>query len=302
MSVSHNETTKPQGWRIWWLAARPRTLPAAIVPVLVGSAIAIRNGQFQLLPFLAAFLASLLIQIGTNYANDLFDHLKGADHQRQGPTRAVQSGLVTPSQMRNAVILVFGVAALLGLSLIYVGGWPIAVIGALSILAGIAYTGGPYPLAYHGLGDLFAFLFFGVIAVTGTAYIFTHEFTGLALIASLPVALLVTAIIVVNNLRDIPTDTAVGKRTFAVMLGDRRTRYEYTLCLLGAYLFPIGLAALAGSIGWWWLPFLTLPLAFQLVRTVLHGQAGPALNKTLGQTAQLHLWFGIALSLSILLS
>lgn len=291
-----------QGWKIWWLAARPRTLPAAIVPVLVGSAIAARAGQFQALPFLAALLASLLIQIGTNYANDLFDYLKGADRQRQGPLRAVQSGLVTPRQMRHAVIVVFGSAALLGVYLIFVGGWPIALIGVLSILAGIAYTGGPYPLAYHGLGDLFAFLFFGVIAVMGTAYIFLHEFTAQAFIASLPVALLVTAIIVVNNLRDIPTDAAAGKRTFAVMIGDRNTRLEYTICVLGAYVFPIVLAALTRSIGWWWLPFLTLPLAIQLIRAVLQGLAGPGLNRILGKTAQLHLWFGVALSISILLS
>jgi 1,4-dihydroxy-2-naphthoate octaprenyltransferase len=272
------------------------------VPVLVGSAIAARAGQFQALPFLAALLASLLIQIGTNYANDLFDYLKGADRQRQGPTRAVQSGLVTPQQMRNAVIIVFGSAALLGTYLIFVGGWPIALIGVMSILAGIAYTGGPYPLAYHGLGDLFAFLFFGVIGVMGTAYIFTHEFTAQVFIVSLPVALLVTAIIVVNNLRDIPTDAAVGKRTFAVMIGDRNTRYEYTICVLGVYVVPIVLVALAKLIGWWWLPFLTLPLAIQLVRAVLRGLSGPGLNRILGKTAQLHLWFGLALSISILLS
>lgn len=300
--MSHSETQKPQGWKIWWLAARPRTWPAAIVPVLVGSAIAARAGQFQVLPFLAALLASLLIQIGTNYANDLFDYLKGADRHRQGPTRAVQSGLVTPRQMRNAVIIVFGLAALQGVYLIIVGGWPIALIGVMSILAGIAYTGGPYPLAYHGLGDVFAFLFFGVIAVMGTAYIFTHEFTALSFIASLPVALLVTAIIVINNLRDIPTDTAAGKRTFAVMIGDRNTRTEYTICVLGAFVFLIVLAALAGSIGWWWLPFFTLPLAIQLVRTVWLGLSGSGLNRVLGKTAQLHLWFGVALSISILLS
>ncbi len=300
--MSNSALAKPQGWKIWWLAARPRTLPASIVPVLVGSAIAARSGQFQALPFLAALLASLLIQIGTNYANDLFDYLKGADRQRQGPTRVVQNGLVTPSQMRHAVILVFGSAALLGVYLIFVGGWPIALIGLLSILAGIGYTGGPYPLAYHGLGDLFAFLFFGVIAVNGTAYIFTHQFTALAFIASLPVALLVTAIIIVNNLRDIPTDAAAGKRTFAVRIGDRNTRIEYTICVLGAYVIPIGLAALSSSIGGWWLPFFTLPRAIQLVRTVLQGQVGPSLNRTLGQTAQLHLWFGLALALSILIS
>jgi 1,4-dihydroxy-2-naphthoate octaprenyltransferase len=300
--VSHKRIPQPQGWKIWWLAARPRTLPAAIVPVLVGSAIAARAGQFQIVPFLAALLASLLIQIGTNYANDLFDYLKGADRQRQGPTRVVQSGLVTPRQMRNAVIIVFGSAALLGVYLIIVGGWPIALIGVLSILAGIGYTGGPYPLAYHGLGDLFAFLFFGVIAVMGTSYIFLHEFTAQSFIASLPVALLVTAIIVVNNLRDIPSDAAVGKRTFAVMIGDRNTRLEYTICVLGAYVFPFVLAALAGSIGWWWLPFFTLPLAIQLIRTVVRGLSGPRLNRVLGKTAQLHLWFGVALAISILLS
>lgn len=305
--MSHNLATQPRGWRIWWLAARPRTLPAAVVPVLVGSAIgarelAARGGSFNWLVFAATLAVSLLLQIAANYANDLFDFLKGADHQRQGPLRVTQSRLVTPRQMSIALGLVIGLAAIIGVYLITVGGWPIALIGVLSIAGAVAYTAGPFPLAYHGLGDAAAFVFFGLVAVLGTTYLHARSLSGLALLAALPVALLVTAIIVVNNLRDIETDRAARKFTLAVRLGDGRTRLEYSALVAGAYVFPIGLMGLSGSIGWWWLPLLTLPIAIDLIKIIRGGQRGPALNQTLARTAQLHLYFGSLLAVGSVLS
>jgi len=300
--VSHNLATQPSGWRIWYLAARPRTLPAAIVPVLVGSAVAAHEGRVNPVVFAATLIVSLLLQIGANYANDLFDFLKGADHQRQGPLRVTQSRLVTPRQMTIALIIVFGTAALIGVYLALVGGWPIVIIGVVSMLAAIGYTAGPFPLAYRGLGDVAAFVFFGLVAVTGTTYLHLLTFSPWSLIAALPVALLVTAIIIVNNLRDIQTDRTAGKITLAVRIGDRATRIEYTLCLIAAYVIPIGLMAATGSIGWWWLAALTVPYAYTLIRTILNGQAGQALNQTLGRTAQLHLYFGVLFAMSWLLA
>lgn len=292
-----------RGWRVWWLAARPRTLPAAIVPVIVGSAAAARDGRLSWPVFAAALVASLLLQVAANYANDLFDYLKGADHQRHGPLRVTQSGLVTPRQMSLALSMVIGAAALLGLYLIGVGGWPIALIGLAAILGAIAYTAGPFPLAYHGLGDLAAFVFFGLVAVLGTAYLHAGAVSATAILAALPVALLVTAIIVVNNLRDIETDRQVRKLTLAVRIGDKNTRLEYSGLVLGAYLFPIGLSIITSIFpGWWWLPFITLPFAIDLVRTVRGGQRGPALNFTLARTAQLHLYFGVLLAAALVLS
>ena len=294
--------SQPSGWRIWYLAARPRTLPAAIVPVLVGSAVAVHEGRFNPIVFAATLIVSLLLQIGANYANDLFDFLKGADHQRQGPLRVTQSKLVTPRQMTVALIIVFGTAGLIGVYLALVGGWPIVIIGVVSMLAAIGYTAGPFPLAYRGLGDVAAFVFFGLVAVMGSTYLHLLTFSPWSLIAALPVALLVTAIIIVNNLRDIQTDRAAGKITLAVRIGDQATRIEYTMCLIAAYVVPIGLMAATGSIGWWWLAGLTVPFAYTLIRTILNGQARQALNQTLGHTAQLHLYFGILFAMSWLLA
>ena len=208
---------------MWLLAARPATLPAAVVPVLVGTAAALHGGvQLQVGPFVAALVAALLIQIGTNFANDVFDFRKGADTaERLGPPRVTQSGMVPPEQVLIATFVTFGLAALVGVYLVLVGGWPILVVGVLSILAGLAYTGGPWPIGYHSLGDLFVFIFFGVVAVVGSAYLQTLSITPLAVWASFPVGLLVTAILVVNNLRDIDTDRQVGKKTLAVRLGRR---------------------------------------------------------------------------------
>ncbi len=211
-------TRKPNPWL---LAARPKTLPASISPVLVGSALALREGQFDVAVFLATLAAAVLLQIGANYSNDVFDYLKGADKARVGPTRVTQSGMVTPRQMMIATGVVFGLAALLGLYLVSVGGWPILLIGLVSIVCAVAYTAGPFPLAYRGLGDVFAFVFFGVVAVMGAYFLQTQQFTWMSFIASLPNALFATCIIITNNLRDIDTDRAAGKHTLAVRIGER---------------------------------------------------------------------------------
>jgi 1,4-dihydroxy-2-naphthoate octaprenyltransferase len=277
----------------WLFAARPATLPAAIVPVVVGTAASGRGAHLRVSVFLAALAASILIQVGTNFSNDYFDYVRRADTEtRLGPRRLIQLGIATPRRVLTAGLLCFALAALLGLYLISVGGWPILVIGLVSILSGLAYTGGPWPLAYHGLGDLFCFVCFGVLAVTGSAYLQTGTFTGWALAAAMPVGFLVTAILVVNNLRDIPTDRQAGKRTLAVILGPRGARTEYALLVLGAYLAPpVMWLAGHGSIALL-LPWLSLPLAMRALRTVMV-QEGPPLNMALKATGRLHLVFGL---------
>lgn len=281
------------------LAARPQTLPAAVAPVVVGSAAAFAAGSFRWLPFLAALVGALLIQIGTNLANDYFDFRKGADTaERLGPVRVTQAGLLAPETVRNGMVVAFGAAALIGVYLIIVGGWPILVIGLLSIAAGVLYTGGPWPLGYNGLGDLFTFIFFGIVAVTATAYLHVGAVPPLAWAASIPVAMLVTAIIVVNNLRDIATDRAAGKRTLAVIIGARATRAEYVFFVIGAFLAPpiFWLGGLAGP--WVMLAWLAAPLAITPLRTMLTGE-GRALNPALKGTARLHLAFGLLLALGM---
>jgi 1,4-dihydroxy-2-naphthoate octaprenyltransferase len=294
------KASSPSIARSWLMAARPPTLPAAIVPVLVGTAAVFRLG-FRPLPFVAALLAAVLIQVGTNFANDYFDFRRGADTaDRLGPVRVTQSGLIAPEKVRRAMALVFGLAALIGVYLVVVGGWPILVIGMLSIAAGVLYTGGPYPLAYHGLGDLFVFIFFGLVAVCGTAYLHTGAVPAVAWFAALPVALIVTAIIVVNNLRDIDTDRLAHKHTLAVLLGRRATRAEYLLQIAGAYLLlPLGPLLGLTSV-WTLLPWLTLPLALSLVRTVWTTQGRP-LNRALAGTGRLHLLFGMLFAVGLLI-
>ncbi len=294
LSPSH-----PGRLRAWLLAARPQTLPAAVAPVVVGSAAAFAAGGFRWLPFLAALVGALLIQIGTNLANDYFDFRKGADTaERLGPVRVTQAGLLTPETVRTGMIVTFGAAALIGVYLIAVGGWPILVIGVLSIAAGVLYTGGPWPLGYHGLGDLFTFIFFGIVAVTATAYLHVGAVPLLAWAASIPVAMLVTAIIVVNNLRDIATDRAAGKRTLAVIIGARAARAEYALLVIGAFLAPplLWLSGLTGP--WVMLAWLSAPLAIAPMRTMLTGE-GRTLNPALKGTARLHLAFGLLLALGM---
>ncbi len=298
---STSTVTTPSGARAWLLAARPATLPAAVAPVLVGTAVAYRGGHFRALPFLATLVAAVLIQIGANFANDWFDFRKGADTDaRLGPVRVTQSGIFSERQITRATALAFGLAALVGLYLVIVGGWPILLVGLACIAAGIAYTGGPYPLGYHGLGDVFVFIFFGVVAVTGTYYVQANASSGTALAASVPMGLLITAILVVNNVRDIETDRVAGKRTMAVRIGRRATRAQYALCVLGSYLFP-PVMWLFGAASWlFWLPLLTLPVAVRLVRTVGTHTDGPTLNKSLKGTGLLQLVFGVLFAICLL--
>ena len=217
----------------WVLASRPKTLPAAFVPVLVGSSLAYNQGKFYPLYSLIALICSLLIQIGTNFTNDLYDHLKGADtEKRKGPLRVLSAGLISANEMKIAIVFVFGLTFLLGLYLVYVTDWNIFIIGVFSILAGLAYTAGPYPLAYHGLGDLFVFLFFGIIGTMGTYYLHHQEFTFISFLVSLPVGALITNILIINNYRDFEEDKQAGKNTLAVILGREFSRYEYIFFLL----------------------------------------------------------------------
>jgi 1,4-dihydroxy-2-naphthoate octaprenyltransferase len=300
--MTTKSTAAPPGsLRVWAMAARPATLPAAVVPVLVGSAFAAAGGVFRPLPFLAALVCAVLIQIGTNLANDYFDFRKGADTaERVGPTRVTQSGLIPPETVRLGVIITFGLAALLGVYLARVGGWPILVIGALSIAAGVLYTAGPFPLGYNGLGDLFTFVFFGLVAVGGTIFLHTGQLPATALLVALPVAMLVTAIIVVNNLRDVVTDQRAGKRTLAVIFGRRFARAEYALLVTGAYLMLPLIWLGANASPWVLLAALTLPLAAPLVRTMLT-EDGPTLNLALKGTGRLHMAFGVLLALGLLI-
>jgi len=238
-------------------------------------------------------LVAMLIQIGTNFANDVFDFRRGADTaERLGPLRVTQGGLVSARHVLPATYNTFGLALLVGLYLVSVGGWPILLIGLICLLAGLAYTGGPWPFGYHGLGDLVCFICFGVLAVLGTAYLHRLEITPLDIWASIPVGCLVTAILIVNNLRDIDTDRRTGKMTLAVRLGRRGTRLEYAACVAIAYVVLLGLG-LTGMIGrWWWLPLLSLPLGAWLVRYVGRTEGRP-LNQALKRTGQLHLLFGV---------
>jgi len=284
-------------WRSWLHASRPATLPAAAVPVLVGTAAATSLSHVHVVTFAAALAASVLIQIGTNFSNDYFDHRHGTDTEaRLGPIRLIQSGSVSAHGVLVAALASFGLAAAIGLYLIYVGGWPILVIGVLSILSGVAYTGGPWPLGYHGLGDLFVFVFFGLVAVCGSAYLQTFHITGRTVAAAVPVALLVTAILIVNNLRDVDTDRQTNKKTMAVYIGKPLTRLQYTAFVLLAFLVPPIMWA-TGLVGpWIWLTWLALPLGLTLAQMVRRGAEGAALNVALKRTGQLHLFFGLLLA------
>jgi len=288
-------------FQIWTLAARPKTLPAAAAPVIVGTAVAFSQGVFSPGPALAALLAALLIQIGTNFANDLFDFKKGADTAgRLGPLRVTQAGLLSPRQVMVGMWLTFGVSALLGLYLIAVGGWPILVIGALSILAGIAYTGGPFPLGYNGLGDLFVFIFFGLLAVCGTYYVQAGAVSLPVIWASVPMGLLATNILVVNNLRDIDTDRAAGKKTLAVRLGPAGAKAEYLLLLGLSYLVPLFMWLAGIASVWVMLTWLSLPLLKPVLHLVLN-ETGRPLNKALAGTARLELLYSFLFSVGMII-
>jgi 1,4-dihydroxy-2-naphthoate octaprenyltransferase len=288
--------------QIWWLAIRPRTLPAAASGVIMGSALAWMDRSFQLAPALAALCVALLLQIGSNVANDVFDFERGADTaERQGPTRVTQAGLLTPSQVKRGMWIIFGLAAICGLYLATLSGWVIIAIGLAAIISAIAYTGGPFPLGYYGLGDMFVFIFFGVVAVTGTYYVQVGSVSAAAWWMSVPVGLIITAILVVNNLRDIENDRKAGKHTMAVRLGIRGTRIEYVSCMAIAYLLLPVLVLLNIVPAFSLLAWLSIPLAWKTLRVVLT-QEGRPLNAALagtGQTAFVYsvlFWVGILLA------
>lgn len=286
----------------WMLAARPKTLPAALSPVIVGTALAYADGGLAWLPALGAAVGALLLQILSNFANDYSDFFRGADTpDRLGPLRVTSAGLITPAQMRNGIIAVIAASALVGLYLIWVGGWPILLIGVAGIVAALAYTGGPFPFGYYGLGELFVFLFFGVAAVCGTYYVQTLTLTSAVVTASFAVGALVTAILVVNNYRDIDTDRRAGKRTMAVRLGRRGAQVEYAALLVFAFLLPVVMWLMENASVWVMLSWLTLPLAMQLIQTLRSATDGPTLNKTLAGTARLGLLFSLLLAAGIVL-
>jgi 1,4-dihydroxy-2-naphthoate octaprenyltransferase len=281
--------------KAWVMAARPKTLPAAVVPVLVGTAVAVADGVFAPVAAVAALVGAMLIQIGTNLANDYFDYKSGADNEdRLGPTRVTQAGLLAESAVRNAMILTFLASAMVGSYLIWVGGWPILVVGILSILSGIAYTGGPYPLGYHGLGDLFVFIFFGVVAVCGTYWVQALDWSWMAFAASLPVGFLSVAILVVNNYRDLETDRRAGKNTLAVRLGPEATRWQWLLLVGGAFAVPVVQVAL-GATPWLLLAFGAAPYAVVVARRFLTS-TGRDLNPVLASTAKTLVLFGLLYS------
>ncbi|MBN8592733.1 MAG: 1,4-dihydroxy-2-naphthoate polyprenyltransferase [Anaerolineae bacterium] len=294
-------------WDAWRMAARPKTLPAAVGPVLVGVGVAISLGQFAPLPALAALAGALLLQIAVNLANDYFDFVKGVDTaERLGPPRAAASGALSTGELRTGIAVVLGLSMLVGLYLISVGGLPILIIGVASILSALAYSGGPFPLASNGLGDVFVFIFFGMIAVVGTYYVQSLTLHPLAFIAAVPVGALITAIIVVNNYRDMETDRKSGKRTLAVILGKRGTQLEYMVLIAIAYLTPVVLMLMGYLSGFLiLLPLFTIPMGLGLIQD-MRSLTGPALNKVLAETARLSLiysaLFAFGLTLYILRS
>jgi len=289
--------------RIWLMAARVRTLPAAVAPVLVGTSLAVQRDVFRPGAFVAALLGALLIQIGTNLANDYSDARRGADAEdRVGPVRVTAGGLVPPRQVLVATYVTFGLAVVCGLYLVAVAGVELLFVGIASIAAGVLYTGGPKPYGYEGLGELFVFLFFGIVAVTGSAFAQLETWPWEAFVLAVPVGLVAAAILVVNNIRDMDSDRRAGKRTLAVRLGRERARTIYALMIYGAYLVA-PLPWLLGALSPWLLaPWLTLPLAVRLVRTVRRHADGPTLNEALAQTGMLQLAFGLLLSAGVLAS
>jgi 1,4-dihydroxy-2-naphthoate octaprenyltransferase len=292
---------RPSTLGIWWLAARPKTLLAAATPVWVGSACAAAVGSFRWLPALAALLGAMLLQVAANFANDVFDYEKGADtEQRLGPTRAVAAGWVSPAAMRRGLAVVIGLTLLVGAYLVSVAGPVLLLIGALSIASAVAYTGGPYPLGYHGLGDVFVLAFFGFVAVAGTVFVQAGHVPELAWLAAIPVGCLATNILVVNNVRDVETDIAAGKRTLPARFGRRFGVAEYWVLLAVSYAVPFLPALGRASAGAGLLPCLTLPLAVHLGARVARDR-GAALNAVLARTALLLFVFGLLLGVSILL-
>lgn len=299
----------------WLIAARPHTLPVAAAPILVAAGLAVRDGVFAPLPAFAAFVGAALIQIGTNFANDYYDAVQGADtEEREGFTRVTAGGLIEPGEVKRAMYLTFAAAILVGTYLVWVGGVPILVVGLVSVASGIAYTGGPYPLGYHGLGDVFVFIFFGVVAVTGAYYVQAAatlaagipvgipegSVTLASVVASLPIAAIATNVLVVNNVRDREEDAKTGKRTLAVRFGYTFSRIEFAAMLVLAYAVPVWFFVRTGEVAVF-LPYLSLPLAARVTKTVFTRTDGDALNPALTRTGQLlalyALLFGVGLGI-----
>jgi 1,4-dihydroxy-2-naphthoate octaprenyltransferase len=296
-----NEFNRESKINSWLLASRPKTLLAAVVPVTVGSALAISMNKFFLPYSIIALLCSILIQIGTNFTNDLYDYLKGSDTvKRKGPRRVLASGLISVKEMKMAIILVFGFTFILGLYLVYSVDLLILFVGIFSIIAGIVYTAGPYPLAYNGLGDVFVFIFFGIIGTMGTYYLHTQEISLLSFVVSLPVGALITNILVVNNYRDIEEDREANKKTLAVILGREFSRSQFISLIFISYLSSAILYFYFNYSLWIFLPLATLPLAIFLIK-MLYTLNGEALNKTLELSAKFAGLYGLLLSAGLVL-
>jgi 1,4-dihydroxy-2-naphthoate octaprenyltransferase len=312
--TTNAETTRVKAWLI---AARPQTLPAALAPVAVGTGLAYHDGYLAVLPALVALLGATLIQIGTNFANDYYDAVQGADTEaREGFTRVTAGGLIPPGQVKAGMYLTFALAICSGTYLVYVGGVPILVIGLLSVLSGIAYTGGPYPLGYHGLGDVFVFVFFGLVAVTGTYYVQAVTYLAeplsttippgtvplSAVVASLPVAAISTNVLVVNNVRDKEEDATTGKRTLAVRFGYGFARAEYVGLLVLAYAVPVYFWLRPGFGATVLLPLVTMPIAGRVALTVLTETRGEKLNPALEDTGKLLAAYALLFALGVALA
>lgn len=282
--------------RQWLAGTRPRTLPAAVVPVLIGTGVALGYDRFSWWRALLALVVALALQVGVNFANDYSDGVRGSDAKRVGPVRLVAAGLATPRHVLLAAVACFFLAGLAGLALAAVTAWWLVAVGVACVAAGWFYTGGPRPYGYHGLGEVFVFTFFGVVAVAGTAYVQMDRFSWLGLAASVPAGLLACALLIVNNLRDIPGDTLAGKRTLEVRLGDARSRTAYLLTLVLPFLCA---ALIAIDRPLTLITAITLPLARIPLRSVRAGASGPALVKTLGETGRLQLTFGIAFAIGL---
>lgn len=292
----------PSRARAWIHACRVPTLAASIVPVLVGTALAWRHGVWQPAAAIAALIGAVAIQVGTNFANDLYDFRKGADPaERIGPPRVLAKGWLRPKEVRTGMILAFAMATLAGIFLASVAGWPVVAIGVASIAAGVGYTAGRFALAYVGLGDLAVFLFFGFVAVLGTYFVQAGTLHPEVILAAIPVGALATAILVVNNVRDIETDRASGKRTLAVRWGRRGARAEYLALLIAAYAVPLALWAQGLRTAWILLPFATVSLAAWTLLTVWDREDGPSLNAALVDAARLHAFFGLLFAAGIAL-
>ena len=298
--VAGSTPGRPSRFRIWLLAIRPATLPAALSGVAVGLGAALAVGTpFRPDAAVGCFAVALLLQVAANLSNDLSDFRKGADTPaRTGPIRVAAAGLATARQLELAIGLTVGLAAVVGLWLAILGGPVLLGVGALAIVAALAYTGGPWPYGYRGLGEVFVFLFFGLVAVAGTAYLQAGRLEPLFLVAAIPVGALTTAILVVNNLRDIPTDAAAGKRTLAVILGARATTAEYAVLLLAAFMVPVALAVAGRGLAVL-LPLLAIPLALPLLRTIRTFTEPRQLNPVLKATARLALVHSVAFAIGL---